>query len=367
MKIKVDKLEFLNALRVSSAAASQKATIAILSSTLLRTTDTCLKVCATDLDLGIVYEVKADIIEAGAIAAPTDRLISIIDSLPNGEVEITTTKNNTVMIHTNVCDFRISSYSSDDFPKMPEFEYSTVITLKQRDLANLIDMTSFAISREETRYIFNGSLFKIKDNILTIVATDAKRLALVKHTLSNSVAEEVAAIIPLKAILEIRSNVSTETDEDVSLSFNKNMVLISFKKMSMISRLTEGTYPEYQHIIPEVSETRMSINRMALLSASIRASLLVTTEHQSVKFEVYKDKVIVSKVTPDIGDLKAEISESITYNGSDMSIGFQPAYVIELLKNIQNDTIVFELTAPERPVVLRLPNYVHVLLPMRLN
>ncbi len=361
MKFTITKQDFLNVLQKVANVATSK-TMPILATLLLEAKENKLKVSGTDLDLGIICETKTEVKEEGALAVPAKRLVDIIRSLPEGDINIASTKNNSLTINTLSCNFRISSLSAEDFPKMPTFESEISIKIKQGELQHLFDLTSFTVSRDETCYTLNGILFNINNNLLTLVSTDGKRLAIIKHELQEVFKEEKTLILPLKAVIEIGKNLNS--DEEIKISFGKNQMLCSFKNMQIMSRLIEGEFPNWKQVVPEVSVNKVSIKRGLFLSAVIRASLLATENYQALKMSVFKDKIIISKETPDIGEMKEEVEAS--YNGVETAIGFKPEYLIEVLKAMGDDKIELELTDVEKPGVIRSGNYIHVLLPMRI-
>ena len=361
MKFTITKQDFLNTLQKVYTVATSK-TMAILSTVLLEVKDDKLKISGTDLDLSIVCNTNIEIKEDGSLAVPSKRLFDIIRSLPDGEINIASTKNNSLTINTTTCNFRISSLPVEDFPKLPTFEPKVSIKLKQSELKKLFDLTSFSVSRDETRYTLNGILFNINKSWLTLVSTDGKRLSIIKHELQEVFKEEKTLILPLKAVIEISKNLNS--DEDAKLSFSKNQMLCSFKNMQIMSRLIEGEFPNWKQVVPEVSNNKVSIKRDLFLGAAIRGSLLATENYQALKLSVFKDKIIISKETPDIGEMKEEVEAS--YNGAETAIGFKPEYLIEVLKAMGDEKIELELTDIEKPGVIRSGNYIHVLLPMRI-
>jgi len=361
MKFTTTKQDFLNVLQKVYTVATSK-TMAILSTVLLETKDNKLKVSGTDLDLSIVSEISAEVKEDGSLAVPAKRLVDIIKSLPDGDINIASTKNNSLTIATATYNARIGSLPAEDFPKLPTFESEVSIKLKQSELAKLFDLTLFSVSKDETRYIMVGVLFEIKDKALTLVSTDGKRVAIIKHELQEAVKEETTIILSSKAATEIRKNLNS--DDEVELTFGKNQMLCSFKNMSIMSRLIEGEFPNWKQVLPEVSNNKVCIKRDLFLSAAIRASLLVTENYQALKMAVFKDKIIISKETPDIGESKEEVVAS--YSGVDTAIGFKPEYLIDVLKAMNDENIELELTDVEKPGVIRSGNYIHILLPMRI-
>lgn len=363
MKFVCEKEILLNGIQTVQNVITPKAALPILTNILIETQGANLKLTATDLDIGITCVIPVDVQEAGAITIPAKRFCDIIRELPNDEAEINTKKNNQVFIETKTCQFKIMGLPCEEFPKLPEFKDKEVIKLDQAFLKEVLGLTAFAVSFDESRYILNGILFKIEKNNLTLVATDGKRLAIVERRLKTVVDKEVRMIVPIKTIQELNRNLQGEGE--LSLVLGSNQALFDLGKVMVISRLIEGEFPDYRQVVPVVSENKITLSREEFLLAVKRAALLVTPDYQAVKLEVFKDRLVISKSTPDIGESREEVS--VQYRGKELVIGFNPAYLIDVLKNLNCENVEFELTDGEKPGVIRIDGYVYIVLPMRLS
>jgi DNA polymerase-3 subunit beta len=279
------------------------------------------------------------------------------------EVEVTAKKNNVVIIETPTCQFKIIGLPHEEFPKLPEFKDKEAITIDQAMLKYMIALTAFAVSLGETRYILNGILFRISKDTVSLVATDGKRLAICTKKLSRPAAKEISIIVPIKTIHELQRNL-TDTGE-VSLTVGSNQVLFDVNGTSVISRLIEGEFPDYQQVIPAQADSKIKVNREQFLLAIRRAALLSTPDYQAVKFEVFKNKLVLSKSTPDVGESREELN--MEYSGKEMIIGFNPNYLSDVLKNLATENVELEITGSEKPGVVRAEGYVYIVLPMRLG
>jgi len=322
-----------------------------------------LRMTATDLNIGISCVIPVDTQEMGIITVPAKRFGSIIKELPDNEIEISSKKNNSVIIQTSVCEFKILGLPAEEFPKLPDFKNQEVVKLEQAMLKHMLNLTSFSVSFDETRYILNGILFRITQNTITLVGTDGKRLAIFENKVKHSINKELCIIVPLKTIQELNRNLKDEGE--ISLVIGTNQVLFDFNDVMIISRLIEGEFPDYQQVIPPVSDTKIRVGRERFLLATKRAALLSTPDYQAVKLEVFKDKLVVSKSTPDIGESREELK--VTYQGKETVIGFNPNYLTDVLKNLSDEQVEFELTGSEKPGVIRSNGYVYIVLPMRLG
>lgn len=363
MKFKAQKGNLLNAIQTVQNIITTKSALPILSNILIETYQENLKLTATDLDVGISCVLPVDIQEQGAITIPAKRFSDIIKELPIDNVNISTKKNNQVNITTDLCEFKIMGLAKEEFPKLPEFKDKEVIKLEQVGLKQMLTLTSFAVSFDETRYILNGILFKINKDILTLVATDGKRLAVIEKKLNQGTEKDIHIIVPIKTIHELNRNLKEEGE--VSLILGNNQALFDLGKTVIISRLIEGEFPDYRQVVPAVSENKMRVDREKFLLAVRRAALLATPDYQAVKLEVFKNKLVVSKSTPDVGESREEVA--VSYQGKELIIGFNPAYLIDALKNLNIDSVELELTDSEKPGVIRSNGYVYIVLPMRLS
>lgn len=363
MKLQVEKDVLLNGIQTVQNVISAKSALPILSNILIETQQDSLRLTATDLDVGISCVIPVDIQEPGAITIPAKRFSDIIKELPANNVSISTKKNNLVIIETEACQFKIMGLAREEFPKLPEFKDREAIKLEQATLKQMLTLTSFAASFDETRYILNGILFKVNKEKLTLVATDGKRLAIIEKKLSQNMDKDISIIVPIKAIHELNRNLKEEGE--LSLILGNNQVLFDLGNVMIISRLIEGEFPDYQQVVPPLSDNKMKIGRDQFLLAVRRAGLLSTPDYQAIKLEVFKNKLVISKSTPDVGESREEAP--VEYQGKELAIGFNPNYLIDVLKNLAEEAIELELTDAEKPGVMRSSGYIYIVLPMRLS
>ncbi len=363
MKIITNKKDLLEQLHVVQNIISPKATLPVLSNLLIETKNNNLKIISTDLDTGITCLLPVEVVEQGAITLPAKRFVEIIRELTDNEITITTRKNNTILIDTENCQFKLLGLPKEEFPKLPELKDKQVLKINQNQLKQIINLTSFAVSHDESRYVLSGILINIKNDKITAVATDGRRLAVYTKTLDSNIPKEINAVIPIKAISEINKNL--EDEGEVSVVFGNNQALFEFENKTIITRLIEGEFPDYNQVVPRSTEEKIKINREELMAALKRAALLNTPDFQAVKLTISKDKLVVSKTTPDIGESWEELT--IKTKNKDLIIGFNPNYLIDVLKNLTDIEIEIELTEAEKPAVVRSNGYVYVVLPMRLT
>ena len=222
-------------------------------------------------------------------------------------------------------------------------------------------MTSFAVSHEESRYILNGVLLEVTGKIIRLVATDGRRLAKIEKDLPNAIKKDITIIIPAKAVHEISRNLKEEGT--ISFVVGANQTLFDIDGILIASRIIEGEFPNYNQVIPQPVSPKIKIATPDFLSAIRRANLLTTPDYPVVKFEVFKDKIVISKTNPEVGESREEVS--VEYGGNELIVGFNPQYLIDMLKNIDSSMVEFELYGPDKPGVMRLGDYLYVTMPMR--
>jgi DNA polymerase-3 subunit beta len=362
MKIKCSKDVLMQGVQAVQNVVSPKITLPILSNILLETKKNTLYLTATDLDIGISCEIPVEVILDGAITVPAKRFSDIIKELPSGDVVVHAKKNYQVDIEGNNFRFKLIGMPKDEFPKFPEFKEKDIISIEQKTLKEMLRLTSFAVSHEESRYVLNGVLLEVAENKIRLVATDGRRLAKIERVLSHPTSKEITVIIPIKAIQEINRNLKDEGN--VILSVGLNQVLFDVGGILIATRIIEGEFPNYQQVIPKSQAEKIVMNRQDFLSSIRRANLLSTPDFQAVKFEVFNNKMVISKTTPEVGESREEIP--IEYGGSELVVGFNPHFMIDVLKNIEEEQIHLELLGTDKPGIIRLKDYLYLALPMRI-
>jgi len=362
MKIRVAQESLLEGIQIVQNIVSSRATLPILSNMLLETRGNKLRLNTTDLDIGISCEIPVESLEEGAITIPAKRFSDIIRELPAGDIVIGTKKNNQVDIEGNKCRFRLTGMPKEEFPKFPEFKDKEVLRMEQAAFKEMLRMTAFAVSHEEARYVLNGLLLEVDGDLVKVVATDGRRLAKIEKRLATPVKKEIKAIIPIKAVQEITRNLND--DGNIAFVMGVNQLLFDIDGTLIATRLIEGDFPNYNQVIPPGVTPKIKINTQLLLSAIRRANLLTTPDFQAIKFEVFADKLVVSKTTPDVGESREEVA--IEYGGKELVIGFNPQFFIDALKNINEENLDLELTGPDKVGVFRIKDYLYLASPMRI-
>jgi DNA polymerase III subunit beta len=363
MRITITKQALLESLNIIMGAVAQKNTLPILSNILFEAKATTISITATDLDIGITHTSNADILEQGSTTAPAKRLLDIIKECPNEDLHISTKKNNTMLITTKNTIIKILTIPPEEFPNIPTTQHTQTLSMEQKTLKQMLTQTAFAMSKEETRYVLNGVCVEIQPKTIQIVATDGRRLAIIKKPHNADIKAVSVIIIPAKTVHELFKVLDGEGRVDIK--FTPNQIVFQANNTTIISRLIEGEFPNYQQAIPNKTDNVLIISKELLAPAIKRVSILTTAESQAIKLHLTKNRLVISKTTPDIGEATEDIE--VLYPGPEIQVGFNPVYLLDVLKNIDEEMVAIEFAGPEKPGVLRVRDeYVYIVLPMQI-
>lgn len=366
MEITVQKSDLLKKISLCvNIAASKPSTLPILNNILLETQkDGKLKIVATDMEVGLSTLMGGTITQEGSITVPARKFHDIVKELPEGDVEISVTKNNTVSVKAGKSHFKIMGLGKEEYPKLPEFSIENAIEMDQASIKESLSLTSFAISHDETRYVLNGVLFSFQGNIVRFVATDGRRLAFFKKEIKKKVEKNFDLIVPAKTIHELLKLL--EWDGVVKFIHTQNKVIFYFEDTYLTSSLIEGNFPNYEQVIPKEEKTQVQANREEFLQAVRRASLLTSPEAPALKFDFIKNKILVSAKSPNMGEAKEELPAE--FKGQELTIGFNPGYFLDVLKSLTDENVTLSLTEPDKPGLVKgREGYLYVIMPMQLN
>lgn len=364
MKFHVSKEKLLEGLQQVQSVVSTRTTLPILSNVLLQGEGTTLQMTTTDLDVGVRCSVEAGIDVAGATTLPAKRLFTIIRELPNTEITFETDAKNAASIRSGQSFFKILGLPEEEFPPLPKFEGAKTFTLPQQALKDAFKKTSYAISSDETRYVLNGIYGAFKENKLTLVATDGRRLAMVDLDLEIPPESEGNVIVPAKAINELQRLLKDEGE--IKISLGENQVAFELNGTLLVSKLIEGNYPNYRQVIPGEAKERIPLERETFLNAVRRVSLLTSEKSNSVKLIFTKNNIDIAANSPEIGEAKESLA--VKYGGKDFTIAFNPEFLMAPLRNLSNDEVFLELIDEMSPGVIKIDtSFLYVLMPMRIS
>lgn len=369
MKLTIGKDGMLNGLQAVQNIVSTRTTLPILSNVLMRAEGKRLEFTATDLDVSVSCAVEADVKKAGATTLPVKKLFSIVRELPMAEIELEVDERNVCALRAGPSYFRLHGLGAEEFPPMPKFAESKQVEMPQEKLRALLRKTAYAISTDEARYVLNGIFFSIKEHKLTMVATDGRRLALAEEEIEVPADAQGESIVPTKAINELTRLLQTVGTTEVKYTQNQVAFALKDEKgfdVLIISKLVDGAYPNYRQVIPAESKERISLIREELLQALRRAEIMTSEKANSVKLTFSKNRLEINANSPDVGEARESLA--INYKGKEIAIAFNPTFLMDPLKALEEDEVFLELSDELSPGVVKInAPFLYVLMPMRMN
>jgi len=363
MKFTVTKDAFIEGLQKVQSVVSTKTTLPILSNVLISALNNTLELTTTDLDLGVRCSVEADISSAGSLTLPVRRLFSIIRELPNQDILIEKDDKSAVTIKCGSSFFRIHGIVADEFPPFPKVEGSKSYKIEQKAFKTMLSRTSYAISTDETRYVLNGVLLSFKGGKLTMVSTDGRRLALADKELEFPESHEGDYILPTKAVNEL-GRLLSDKDDEVQINVSENQISFHVGKTTLVSKLIEGNYPNFRQVIPPEPKERVPVEREVFMAAVHRVAILANDKSNSIKLNFNKNNLTISTITPEVGESRESLA--VDYKGKDLTIAFNPFFLLDPLRNLDSDTITIDLIDELSPGVIRNDEpFLYVIMPMR--
>jgi len=364
MKFSATKEKLLEGLQQVQNVVSTRTTLPILSNVLLQAKEGAVHLTTTDLDVGVRGSFEANVDKVGATTLPARRLFTIIRELPSSEISIEVDGKNAASIRSGQSFFKILGLPEEEFPPLPKFENAKVVTMRQKDLHDGLRKTAYAISTDETRYVLNGVLFSFKENKLTLVATDGRRLAMLDIELEFPRSHEAEIIVPTKAVTELQRLL--KDDGEVKISVGSGQIAFDLNNTLLVSKLIEGNYPNYKQVIPSEAKERVTLERETFLNSLRRVSLLASDKSNSIKLNFSKNNIEITANTPEVGEARESLP--VAYKGRDFAIAFNPEFLMAPLRNLTEDEVFFDLIDEMSPGVLKIQTpFLYVLMPMRVS
>lgn len=330
-----------------SASIPTKTTLPVLSNILIETTEDGILMSGTDLDISVRARVAADVTEAGSLTAPGKKLQEITKELPEQPVQITT-RGDQIELQCGKALFKLNGLSSEEFPTLPEIVFEEGWSVTGKHLQDLIQHTSFAVSNEESRPILNGVLWELRDNFMRMVATNGHRLARMGVPAGPATATSADFIVPPAALQQIQRLFTADDQLDVARSGNH--LGFRTKSIEVYTRLIDGSYPNYEQVIPKDNDQFAIVEKAALESAVRRMAVVASDQTHRIKLHFQEGRVHLSVLTPDLGEGQDELE--LHYEGEGMEIGFNANYLLEVLRYMPTDEVKIALKAPERAVTV---------------
>ena len=373
MKLKADRATLLKALAHIQSVAEKRNTIPILANVLVSAKEGRLSLTATDMEIAVVEEIAAGVSRDGATTAPAAVLYEIVRKLPDGaEVEFDHSGGDAPLaLRAGRYATSLNVLSVDDFPSMTAGSLPHRFRVPSAVLRGLIDRTRFAISTEETRYYLNGIYLHVAEGetgpMLRAVATDGHRLARVQTELPDGAAGMPGVIVPRKTINELRKLLD-ESAEDVELSLSETRIQFTIGSVMLTSKLIDGTFPEYERVIPRDNDRILRVGKKDFSDAVARVAAISQERSRPVKLSIERNLLTLSAASPDQGTAKEELDEGrVSYDSTPLEIGFQARYLNDITDQIDKD-VEFAFSDSAAPTVVRdvdSPSALYVLMPMR--
>lgn len=350
-----------------------KPAIPILSNILFEAKNGEIILTATDLMVGIRCSTEAKILKEGSTTLPAKRLAQLLRELSVANLEITTNEHEITEIIAGSSKFKLHGMSGEEYPTLPDMKSEKKFKISQIELKEVLNRTSFAVSREDNRYVLTGVFLNINGSSVTFIGTDGKRLAKTYKLISQDSPFTGSYIIPAKAVEEIIKNL-TNDEEEILCFLTEDKIAFQTKSSIIVSKLLEGDYPDVDKVIPEIPDTIVTIHREELTSL-LRQISLFTNENQSVRFTFSSGELILTANTIEVGE--GLVKMPVNYYGDKLEIAFNPHYFLDILRHGKTETIKLGLIdcfnpgvitdEDQEPVRASNPSPLYVLMPLRLR
>jgi len=362
MKFSIGRNAIIDALQTTHGIIGTRMALPILLNVLMKVEKEKLWITATDLDVSIRCLVGANVAKAGAGTISGRKLLGIMKELPAEEVEIEMDDKCAMTIKAGSAMFKVVGTAEDDFPPLPDLKGKYTHTIDQGVFKTMLRNVAYSASNDETRYVLNGVFMSFLGDKLTMVATDGRRLALCEHEVELPKEAEMDLIVPTKTIAQLIASLKDEGEMKV-ISVG-NQIAFELGSTTIVSKLIEGTYPNFRQVIPSQCAERIPLEREALLAATRRMALMTSEKANSIKIAFSKNKMKISAGAPDAGE--GHETMAIKYSGKDITVAFNPEYLMDPLRHLVSDEIFLELTDDLSPGVVKcdIP-FLYVIMPMR--
>ena len=363
MKLVCSKSALLNGVQIVSKAVPNKTTMSILECILLDASRGIITLTANDMELGIETTIEGNIVEKGIIALDAKIFLEIVRKLPDSDITIETDNNFKTTITCEKAKFNIIGKSGEDFSYLPIVEKEENISISQFTLKEVVRQTIFSISDNDNNKLMTGELFDINGNELKVVSLDGHRISIRKIELRDNYAPR-KVVVPGKTLNEISKILSGDTDKFVNIFFTSKHIVFEFDNTTVVSRLIEGEYFRIEQMLSSDYETKVVINKKEFLSCIDRATLLVKEGDKKPIIMNITDEKMELKINSIIGSMNEDID--IEKNGKDLMIGFNPKFLIDALRVIDDEKVTLYMVNPKAPCFIKdeEEKYIYLILPV---
>ena len=363
MKLVCSKSNLLSGVQIVSKAVPNKTTMSILECILIDASKGEIKLTANDMELGIETIIEGEIVEKGIIALDAKIFLEIVRKLPDSDITIETDSSFKTTITCEKAKFNIIGKSGDDFSYLPSIEKNESIVISQFTLKEVVRQTIFSISDNDNNKLMTGELFDINGSTLKVVSLDGHRISIRKIDLKNEY-EPKKVVVPGKTLNEVSKILSGDADKDVNIFFTPKHIVFEFNNTTVVSRLIEGEYFKIDQMLSSDYETKVKVNKKEFLSCIDRATLLVKEGDKKPIIITIGDMSMELKINSIIGSMNEDID--IEKSGKDMMIGFNPKFLIDALRVIDDEEIDIYLVNPKAPCFIKdaEEKYIYLILPV---
>ena len=370
MKFQVSKSKVFKSLTHLQGIVDKKNSLPILSNILIEAKNDNLTLSSTDMDISIVDKINCNVLEEGATTINSQILYDIVRKLDdNSELEVISNDGKILTLRADESRFSLACLPKEDFPMIDKSSDGKSFKINSQDLYKLIDKTKFAISNEETRYFLNGLYLNIQNSehntTITLVGTDGHRLAKFSHQIKQIIEQSIGVIVPKKTIYEL-SKLLSDLDKEIEIIVSASKIIFLIDNIILISKLIDGSFPDYNRVIPKDNNNTLQINREKLLSAVDRVSTIANEKSPVIKFNLLENIINLNTINNENSTATEDII--ISYNGEKLEIGFNSKYIMDIVNNLEDDEISIHFKDGSSPIIAQEktnPNLVYVLMPMR--
>lgn len=370
MKFTLERAALLKSLGHVQSVVERRNTIPILANVMIRASGSEVSFVATDMEIEINESVPAQVAKPGSVTAPAHTLYEIVRKLPDGaQVELASTAATQLTLTSGRSHFKLGCLPIEDFPKMPEGDLKHKFSLSAADLRTLIDKTRFAISTEETRYYLNGIFLHAtkadKVEVLRAVATDGHRLARVEMAAPSGAKGIPGIIVPRKTVAEVRK-ILDEMSNPVEIALSEAKVRFNFGDVVITSKLIDGTFPDYERVIPSGNDKLLDTNALAFAAAVDRVATISSEKSRAVKLALGEGHLTLSANSAEAGSALEELE--VNFDGDTIEIGFNASYLLDILRQVEGEGVRFAFADAASPTIVQDVtdgSALYVLMPMR--
>ncbi|MGQ9603331.1 MAG: DNA polymerase III subunit beta [bacterium] len=368
MKATVAQADFSKTLAIVASVVPAASSIPVLSNMLIEARERGLRVSSTDLDISIISEIEADVSEEGSIIVAARRLNEIVRELSGEDVHLEGDEKQ-LRITSARAAFRLMGMEKEQFPKIADLEGEKKLTVDGSVLQKMIKSTTYAVAKDETRPVLSGVLWEMDKEEMSMVGTDAHRLARMSIGMDSGIESSVGLIVLPKALHHVSRLIEDGTE--VGIAFDRAFIGFFVGKTTVYSRRIEGNFPDYKQVIPTNNQNILKVNRLDLMTAIRRVSLLSDSKTRKIKVHLSKKGLRISTSSPDLGEAEEEVPAD--YVGEEMVVGYNANYLLDVLKTTDASDIAIEIGSPVGPTVLRpIPepegeSYLCLIMPLRLS